>query len=151
MKKWLEIFILTVIFYSPWPLWAGPKTYVGSKRCAECHEQEYQNWTQYSKMAHSFETIMRMKHDLTPEAVKGCYECHTTGYGHPTGFRDVVSTPDLKEVGCESCHGPGSAHIESSNPKDIKGKMTMQDCQRCHNSARIKAFGFTPLVRGGAH
>ena len=100
-------------------------------------------------MAHSFETIMRI-HDLTPEAVKGCYRCHTTGYGHPTEFRDVVSTPDLKEVGCESCHGPGSAHIESSNPKDIKGKMTMQDCERCHNSARIKAFGFTPLVRGGA-
>ena len=45
MKKWLKIFILTVIFCSPWPLWAGPKTYVGSKRCAECHEQEYQNWT----------------------------------------------------------------------------------------------------------
>ncbi len=130
---------------------AGSKTYVGSKKCAECHEQEYQKWSKYTKKSHSFEDVMKMKHDLTPEELKSCYGCHTTGYGDPTGFRDPVSTPDLKEVGCEACHGPGSAHVESNSPADIKVKITMRDCERCHNAARVGNFGFKPLVHAGAH
>ena len=127
------------------------KTYVGSKACAECHEKEYQNWSKYAKKAHSYEAIQKMRHDLTAEEMSRCYGCHTTGYGTPSGFKDAQSTPDLKEVGCEACHGPGSGHVESNDPSDIKSKLSMKDCERCHTTERVNAFYFKPLVHAGAH
>ena len=44
-----------------------------------------------------------------------CLKCHTTGYGQPTGYKDAKSE-GLTDVGCESCHGPGSKHEEISKP-----------------------------------
>ncbi len=147
---WVGLGVLVCVFSLAY---AGEKkkTYVGSKVCAECHQQEYENWNRYSEMSHAFESVMRMKHDLTPEELKGCYKCHTTGYGEPTGFKDPVTTPDLKEVGCEACHGPGSVHVQTNDPADIKTNITTKDCKRCHNTAREKAFGFKPLIHAGAH
>ena len=51
----------------------------------------------------------------------------------------------------EACHGPGSAHVESSDPKDIKNNVSEKDCTVCHNPDRVEAFRFKPLIYGGAH
>ncbi len=131
---------------------AKENTYVGSKACKECHEKEYSNYEKFSKKASSFESIKKMKSELTPSEYKGCFECHTTGYGKPGGFVSEKTTPDLKEAGCEVCHGPGSAHIKSEDPDDIKcSEISMKDCTKCHNKNRVKDFGFKPLIFGGAH
>jgi hypothetical protein len=29
--------------------------------------------------------------------------------------------------------------------------LTMEDCTRCHNSERVEAFNFKPVLFGGAH
>lgn len=47
-----------------------------------------------------------------------CLQCHTVGYGTPSGFKSVEETPDLIGVGCETCHGPGSEYIRD----DVMGK-----------------------------
>lgn len=132
---------------------AEEKRYVGSKVCGQCHEEEYKTYLKYAKKAHSFEAIVKMRDKLTPAEVRRCYPCHTTGYGEPGGFVDEKTTPELKNVGCEACHGPGSLHVESEDPKDITAdcKKIKLVCDKCHSSERVKAFKFKPLLHGGAH
>ncbi len=125
--------------------------FVGTESCKGCHATEYGMFTKHNKKAHSFKSITALKKGLTENELKKCYECHTTGYGKPGGFRSENETPNLKDAGCEVCHGPGSIHINSGDPKDIKGKLTAKDCEACHNSERVNAFSYKPLVYGGAH
>jgi len=134
------------------PVWAASeKTYVGSDSCQECHEFEYKSFKTYAKKAHSYKSIEIMKKGLTEAEFRTCFECHTTGFGQPGGFQSVQDTPHLKNAGCEVCHGPGSLHIESEDPSDLKEDLTAKDCESCHNAERVAAFDYRPLIHGGAH
>ncbi len=95
--------------------------YVGSRACRRCHLREYRSW-QRSKHAAIFDLLApgvrpeaKAKVNLQPEVdyreTELCLNCHTVGYGTPSGFRSVEETPDLVGVGCETCHGPGSQYI----------------------------------------
>jgi len=125
--------------------------YVGAETCNECHPDQYETFMTHSKKAKSYSSILRMKGKLTPEELKECYACHTTGYGQPGGFRSEQETPHLKDNGCEVCHGPGSLHINSEDPSDLVETITVENCMKCHNSERVMAFKFKPLLYGGAH
>ena len=129
----------------------GLSLYVGSETCKNCHEKEYDSFTKYAKKSRSYESIERVRKGLTEEEIRGCYVCHTTGYGKPGGFTSVEKTPFLKNAGCEVCHGPGELHAKTKDPKYIKRRLTMKDCEVCHISERVKAFRFKPLIHGGAH
>ncbi|MBF0469486.1 MAG: cytochrome c family protein [Desulfamplus sp.] len=130
---------------------ANDKTFVGSESCMDCHKNEYSNFSNYTKKAHSYDSIRVMQPKLTEAEFKSCFECHTTGYGQPGGFVSESETPALKNAGCEVCHGPGSLHIESQDPEDIKTTLSIEDCNRCHSEERVNAFDFKPLLFGGAH
>lgn len=125
--------------------------YVGSDACKSCHEYEYRNFMTYAKKATSFKSIERVRKGLTEGELKGCYACHTTGYGRPGGFISVEKTPHLKNAGCEVCHGPGELHISMKDPQYIKRKMKIEDCEVCHTSERVRAFRYKPMIHGGAH
>jgi hypothetical protein len=125
--------------------------YVGSDACRSCHENEYKNFNTYAKKATSFKSIERVRKGLTEEEIRGCYACHTTGYGKPGGFISPEKTPHLKNAGCEVCHGPGEFHVSLSDPRYIKRKMKIEDCEVCHTSERVRAFRYKPLIHGGAH
>ncbi len=82
--------------------------YTGSKRCGSCHFEQFTKW---KKDAHSKAfALLTKKYEADPK----CLKCHSTGYGQPSGFKDVKSSAALTDVGCESCHGPGSKHEEIS-------------------------------------
>ena len=130
---------------------AQEKTYLGSNACKECHEEQYKSFKSYAKKAHAYWSVQKMLHAVTEAELKRCYECHTTGYGKPGGFVSQEKTPELAEVGCESCHGPGSVHAQSQARKDIKFKLGTKDCEACHSAERVAAFNFKPLIYGGAH
>lgn len=138
-------------------LWAATgvtetRTYVGSEACADCHPEEYANFSKYSKKANSSHSIKIMASDLTAKEVEECYLCHTTGYGKPGGFESFEKTPELANAGCEVCHGPGSEHVEyGGDPTLIVRDLSMKDCETCHNEDRVRAFNFKPLLYGGAH
>ncbi|MBE0426450.1 MAG: cytochrome C [Nitrospirae bacterium] len=125
--------------------------YVGSEACKECHENEYKSFMTYAKKATSYRSVERLEKKLTEEELKGCYSCHTTGYGNPGGFISVEDTPHLKNAGCEVCHGPGELHIKTRQSFHIKRKLTVEDCEVCHTEERVKAFRYKPLIHGGAH
>ena len=92
------------------------REYVGAKKCKACHLKQYKSWEQ-TKMATSFENL---KPGMKEEAKKkagldpgkdytqdtNCVRCHTTGYGKG-GYVSMDKTPNLANVQCESCHGPG--------------------------------------------
>ncbi|MBI9090232.1 MAG: cytochrome c family protein [Desulfobacterium sp.] len=130
---------------------AEERVYVGSKACEDCHDKEYANHVKFSKKASSFESIRVMRSKLTAAEYNECLECHTTGYGKPGGFVSESQTPDLKNAGCEVCHGPGSLHAESGDPDDIDHDLTVESCSTCHNADRVQAFDYKPLLFGGAH
>jgi hypothetical protein len=125
--------------------------YVGSETCGGCHAEQFDNFKKYSKKAHSFQSIEKMKKGLAPREIQDCYKCHTTGYGKPGGFQDPVKNPELKNAGCEVCHGPGGDHADAQNGKKIRRKMDLKVCEECHTGQRIQSFKFKPLIHAGAH
>lgn len=131
---------------------AEEKIYVGSEVCKGCHADEYSTFQKYAKKSKSFESILAMKPKLTKDEFQGCFECHTTGYGAKGGFISEEKTPELKNAGCEVCHGPGSLHVElEGDPEAINFDLSINDCTKCHNESRVGAFNFKPLLFGGAH
>jgi hypothetical protein len=134
------------------PRAATPAAYVGSAACKDCHAKEYESYSKYSKKAHSSQSVKIMAPKLTAEELTGCYACHTTGYGQPGGFVSFEKTPELANAGCEVCHGPGAAHVDSGgDPGLITNKLSMSECERCHNAERVRNFNFKPMLFAGAH
>jgi hypothetical protein len=126
--------------------------YVGSEACKNCHEWAYSVWKK-SKHSHAYQTLVDAKHPSNRQYDAECIVCHTVGFGYQTGFKDADATPKLKNVGCESCHGPGGAHVKDHNNEDLAAKLNpwkeAKDetpkqkekrlfkmdlmCQRCHD------------------
>lgn len=142
--------MLTIILMSG-GAWAAERRYVGSEACSSCHADEYKSFCTYAKKSHSFASVEKLKRGLTPAELNGCYGCHTTGYGKPGGFESLEKTPELKNAGCEVCHGPGSVHAQSGNRSDIDRKPDRRLCESCHTSSRVQAFNYKPVMHGGAH
>ena len=126
-------------------------TYVGTAACRQCHEQEHAIFSKHSKKAHSKQNVEKMRAKLTQSELENCYQCHTTGYGKKGGFVSYEATPHLGDVGCETCHGPGSVHAESGDTAAITRKPSVDSCLVCHNAERIQNFNFRPLRYSGAH
>lgn len=67
---------------------------------------------------------------------KLCEGCHTTGFDIQT------KTPAERNITCESCHGPGSLHIEDEegghiiNPVKLSHERGNMICFQCHMSGR---------------
>ncbi len=132
--------------------WAqGGATFVGSKKCADCHVEQYERFMEYSSKAKSDLGVRLLAPKLTDKELRECYECHTTGYGQPGGFVSFEKTPDLGHVGCESCHGPGSEHAWTGNPADLAVRVSLESCRPCHEDERVRAINFRPLLHAGAH
>ena len=127
-------------------------SFTGNEPCGECHPDQIESYDKYSKKRHSGQSVRRMAGELTEAEVKSCFGCHTTGYMKPGGFVSFETTPEMADLGCETCHGPGSEHVDSGgDPELIKGKLAVEDCEICHNAERVNNFNFKPLLFGGAH
>ncbi|MEM7393555.1 MAG: multiheme c-type cytochrome, partial [Verrucomicrobiota bacterium] len=101
--------------------------YVGSKSCKVCHEREYED---HSRTLHAvaYDALLRKNKSFQPN----CVQCHVVGFGSLGGFRDLRTTPDKVGVGCESCHGPGRAHVNQPRKDNIEGVVTLDHCRKCH-------------------
>ncbi|MGF1580636.1 MAG: multiheme c-type cytochrome [Gemmataceae bacterium] len=104
-------------------------SFVGSKRCRGCHRPAYKIWKD-SAHYHAFDTLVDLNdkpHEYPPhrEHDAECVKCHVVGFEHTTGYRDMLTAGEkmkfrleaLKGVGCESCHGPCSMHVEDPQNK----------------------------------
>jgi hypothetical protein len=91
-------------------------SYIGSEKCQKCHAHAFAVW-QKSKHAHAFQTLVDAKRPSLRQFDGECVICHVTGFEYTSGYRNDIATPNLKDVGCESCHGPGSEHVDNKNRK----------------------------------
>jgi hypothetical protein len=101
--------------------------YMGSQACKTCHEYAYKKWKE-QKHAHAYETLENVGSDYDPE----CVVCHVVGLKYESGFVGPDKTPKLRDVGCESCHGPGSEHVLSVGEEPTREPKTT--CVGCHTS-----------------
>jgi hypothetical protein len=114
--------------------WASPENnpkakYVGAEACRRCHDIEYQQWHDRTRHAHAWQNLQQRVWYFWPQ----CVSCHTTGYGYDSGFKVKDLTLSLRNVQCESCHGPASLHIaDPSKQANIRAKPTRKHCDECH-------------------
>ncbi len=97
--------------------------FVGSESCAKCHpaEAKFYETTNHS---HAYDALVKVAKRPSNRQFDGeCIVCHTVGFEYASGFENAEKTPQLKNVGCESCHGPGSGHV--ANPNDLKLRATL--------------------------
>ena len=105
-------------------------TYQGPKVCGSCHQQEHRSWV-ITHHASAYRTLY--KRDRAQDLQ--CVGCHVTGIDSPGGFKTGDHGSPMRDVGCESCHGPGGPHNPDSEPIDAK-----QSCVRCHDAEHSIAF-----------
>ena len=129
--------------------------YAGSESCAACHATAYKIWQQ-SSHARAFESLVARKSDADPN----CIGCHSVGFGTPTGYRREYAGSKLANVGCESCHGPGSEHVSEARRAQVTGTAQLYqyrpigaaDCTSCHYGEFSRPFNwkdFWPQVQHG--
>ena len=125
--------------------------YVGSSACAACHAAIYNDW-RGSRHATALESLKGVDHAWDP----ACLRCHVVGWergedgtwtGWKSGFRDPEKTPFMGGVGCENCHGPGSAHVAAPHDRALFGPggpnrrhMGKDGCMRCHDAENSHGF-----------
>jgi hypothetical protein len=125
--------------------------YVGTEKCLGCHPGAAATW-ESSAHAHGFATLVARKADADPR----CISCHTTGFGSPTGYRRAYHSDQLVNVGCESCHGPGSLHVRQkqgdATVNFVFRPLGAGDCQKCHQGEFSRPFDwdqFWPAIKHG--
>lgn len=109
--------------------------FVGAQTCAGCHQQEYDIW-KASGHAHAMATLERKSQQFDNE----CVSCHTVAF-QKGGFETLTRTPQLANVQCESCHGPGKEHIIKP-AKGFGAVKTPDDCMQCHTQPNSPDFNF---------
>lgn len=110
--------------------------YIGTEACRSCHTEEYDIWKK-SEHAGALATLEEDGHDRDPD----CTSCHVVGLDKVTGFVSRAATPDLANVGCESCHGPGKEHALDPIIKKLP-KLDVKSCMPCHNTEHSPGFEF---------
>ena len=101
-----------------------------------------------------------------------CMSCHN-GISDPVPFVDDKFSAVAEGIGCERCHGPGSAHIDARledpdpppgpdptiiNPAHLSVDLQLDVCQQCHLSGTVSvlregedAFSYRPGTPLSAH
>lgn len=175
-------------------VWTQQPEYVGTNKCKACHSSkkkgaQYKLWKE-TKHAKAFDLLLteEAKHIAkerglanTPDKAPECLECHTVGFGSGgyeimdgefwspaeddrDGKKAVKRMENLKNVGCENCHGPGSAYkkkkiMEAIFAETVSGdeyglsKATEVTCKKCHNerSPSYKPFNFEERIAEITH
>jgi nitrate/TMAO reductase-like tetraheme cytochrome c subunit len=113
--------------------------YAGSAACATCHATESRIW-QNTRHAHAFASLQARHSEADPN----CISCHTIGFGTATGYLRAFGSEKLTDVGCESCHGPGSEHVAQRQSGEKVffhyRPLGAADCTSCHHGEFSRPF-----------
>jgi len=103
-------------------------SYQSPQRCRECHEPEFQAWSNTTHAQASFDPIFQTYLQQAEEPGE-CFTCHTTGYSAITGQFMLAG------VTCEACHGP----YRAGHPQESMVIATSEElCGACHPSTLLE-------------
>src|SRR5262249_31829021 len=147
--------------------------FVGSDRCENCHKHAYNIW-KHTDHARAYQTLVDAKHPSTRQFDGDCVVCHVVGFGYHTGFNDGMlgaqAKLKLRNVGCESCHGPCGDHVKNPQnqalyadinpwkarkPKETKAEFDRRMleidtmCQKCHDTDNDVKWDFSKWTKRG--
>ncbi len=136
------------------PAPAPSARYVGTETCRACHAAAFTVYEQM-KHAHAWATLEQ----AGKQCDVGCIGCHSVGFEAPGGFCRLADATTWKNVGCESCHGPGGGHVDSPGQRSAWGEgftraRSPEVCTRCHNPEHSDQFDFStylPKILGPGH
>lgn len=145
--------------------------YVGVDTCKMCHRSEAKGnqagkW-QEGPHAKAFETLGSDKSKEIaqaqgigdPQQAQACLVCHVTASDLPAGRKEARYKVE-DGVGCESCHGPGSAYSKINIMRDHDASVanglwtvTEETCTKCHNdkSPTFQGFNYEERLKEIAH
>ena len=160
MKQLQVTFLLFLagLFLCSNSLWAQTATaqYVGAAKCKMCHMgakkgDQFAKW-QASQHSKAFATLATEKAkevakkagvEGDPQQSPKCLKCHVTGFEAPASAK-AASYAQTDGVGCEACHGAGSAYQTMKVMKALRAgtqeakavgflKGDEATCIKCHN------------------
>ncbi len=120
----------------------GAPRFVGNAACGGCHRAAMEFW-RGTNHAKAWSTLERQaKHyDLT------CVGCHTVGFRERGGFCRLQDAGPFRDVGCESCHGPGSAHVKAPSADNVRSGAEEATCAAgCHVPEHSDGFDYERYV-----
>ena len=110
--------------------------FVGTAACKNCHPEPHRTWIG-SAHSHAWATLVHVGHHRDPD----CVGCHVVGLEYQGGFQDAARTPQLKNVGCESCHHAAGRHAAS--PATVRPpNVGAAACAACHVPDHSPGFDF---------
>jgi hypothetical protein len=120
----------------PPPVAPGESAYVGIDVCTSCHQAERKVWDR-TKHAHAYQTLV----DGSKEYNLECVGCHVTGYERPGGST-VTANATLRNVQCETCHGPGEAHAKNPGKEGlvVRSPEPSLCTGACHHPPHVHTF-----------
>lgn len=128
----------------PAPAPAGKPGYVGVEECSYCHAEAVELW-KTSRHFQAWETLEKQSKQLNYE----CISCHVTGWEQPGGA-NLAHNEHLRDVQCETCHGPGSLHVEADGQESPKTMTRMPPeslCVQCHSPEHSDTFDYEAYLR----
>lgn len=122
---------------------------VGPEKCRQCHEKQYFRW-QKTAHATALASLVREQQQFNMR----CLSCHVTrempaAPEQQPSRQNLLTLPEeLRKVGCESCHGPGSVHIDSGGqtPGGFR-PVTERTCGECHTAEMDEHFDYRDKLR----
>jgi predicted CXXCH cytochrome family protein len=121
-------------------------TLAGWQKCQECHPKQTAFW-QTTDHSRSLKTLEQAEQQFNED----CLLCHVTlpyyDAARVKSEKLLIQLPQsLKNVGCESCHGPAAAH--SRQPESIRLVNPDQKvCTGCHTPDHDDNFIFADKIR----
>ena len=139
--------------------------FVGSAACRDCHESAYDVFVDSEHFRATIDIKEPTERSTIPRNFDPeCVSCHVTGWDpqnhvpFESGYIDFEESASLHAVGCENCHGPGSAHVSAENgdesvsesereSRQLAMRISRQTaeksaCQSCHDLDNSPDFDF---------
>lgn len=129
----------------PVPVPPGAATYVGVEACADCHQEAVDFW-KTTRHIGAWDTLEAVGKPFDYD----CISCHVTGWGEPGGASMAMNEP-LRDVQCETCHGPGSKHVDADEA-DAKKTIVRVPAEglcagQCHTPEHSDTFDRVAYLR----